>query len=295
MNSPFVHYVLRQMSVKTNFCSRQRHEHGYTLPHRTVTDYNLIYVTRGRVVWVIDGKSWPMQVGGLVIVPPNIEHHAFCQTQRITLDSVHVEVSLPGGQDVLGLLNPPHFQKVPKGSRLDLYLRGIDGEFDRDSESETRLMLPGWAELIVRELIRHDAETGLLQPRMADPLVATILNELDKRMTQPVTLSELAVFSGFSAQHLNRVFRHALGVTPLQYLARTRMERAAALLRKGRLTVHGVAKEVGIEDAYYFSRQFRAHHGQSPSRYRDAAGSDSPSQDSIRPFTPGASRVNVRS
>ena len=52
---PLVNYVLAHMSVKTNVCTFQKHECGYKLPSRTVTDYNLIFVTRGRVAWVVAG------------------------------------------------------------------------------------------------------------------------------------------------------------------------------------------------------------------------------------------------
>jgi AraC-like DNA-binding protein len=83
-----------------------------------------------------------------------------------------------------------------------------------------------------------------------------------------VTLSELAKRAGFSAQHLNRVFREILGVTPLQYLARTRMERAATLLRNDDLTVGAVGKRVGFDDPYYFSRVFSQHFKKSPAQYR---------------------------
>lgn len=284
MNDPLLQYVLRHMTVRTNLCTRQKHENGYELAPRTVPDYNFIYILRGRAVWVVEGTHWDMNVGDLVIVPPAVGHCAFSKTKRITLQSVHVEVYLPGGQDVFALLNPPRFQHVPHRSRLDSYFRGIAGEFDRATQEGTVMMLPGWTHLIVRELIRHDAKSNLLKPRVANPLVAKLLEELDRRICDSVTLSELAQRSGYSPQHLNRIFRQALGMTPLQYLLRMRMARAATLLREGRLAVHAVARQVGFDDAYYFSRLFKQHYGQSPTDYRDAMNSDSPSPRSAAPF-----------
>src|SRR5689334_323046 len=101
--SPLVKYVLTHMSVKTNVCTFQKPAVGYTPPSRTVPDYNLIFVTRGHVVWVIAGVEYPLQPGGLVIVPPAVEHSAYSRTRRITLISTHVEATLPGGQDVFEL------------------------------------------------------------------------------------------------------------------------------------------------------------------------------------------------
>jgi transcriptional regulator GlxA family with amidase domain len=142
------------------------------------------------------------------------------------------------------------------------------------SPSEVKLFQPGWAHLITRELFRSNAESGMLRFRTSDPLISAMLDDLDKRLREPVALSELARKSGFSAQHLNRIFRKTLGVTPLQYLSRVRMEQAAALLRDGRLTVRAVAREVGFDDAYYFSRIFKSYHGRSPSEYRHAVSAE---------------------
>ena len=260
------------MIVKTNVCSFQKHEHGYTLPQRTVPDYNFIFVTRGKVVWVIDNEECPLAPGSLVIVPPATTHHAYCQTQRVTLISTHVECSLPGGQDVFELLAPPRLQAVPRGCPLDRYMREAAKEYERAAPLAGQI-LPLWSPLICQELFRHNAAAGLLRCRDADPLIAAMLEDIDRRLTEPVTLRELSRRSGFSAQHLNRVFQKTLGVTPLQYLARTRMERAAELLRERRLNVAAVPAAVGYSDAYNFSRMFSQHHGQNPSQYRQSAGS----------------------
>src|SRR5262249_52391538 len=184
-----VTYVLRHMTVKTNLCSFQKHEHGYTLPSRTVPDYNFIFVTRGRLVWVVDGVDCPLGPGDLVIVPPDVEHHAYCRTRRITLISTHVLATLPGGQDVFELLAPPRLKAVPAGCPLDLYMREAALEYQR-AESETRAMLPLWSPLICHELFRHDAKLGLLKSRSADPLIAGMLEDLDRRIAAPVTLED---------------------------------------------------------------------------------------------------------
>jgi two-component system response regulator YesN len=111
-----------------------------------------------------------------------------------------------------------------------------------------------------------------------------MLETLPRHIGRSTSLNELAKESGYTAQHLNRLFCRALGVTPLQYLGRLRMERAASLLSDGRWTVAGVARQVGFEDPYYFSRMFKRHFGRGPLSYREAAGSNSPSRDSSAPF-----------
>jgi len=59
-----------------------------------------------------------------------------------------------------------------------------------------------------------------------------------------------------------------VAVTPLQYLARMRMERAGQLLRESHRTVAAVGRAVGFDDPFYFSRAFGKHFGHSPSEHR---------------------------
>lgn len=275
--SSLVAFVLEHARLITGLCTRQKWETGYALQPRTVADYNFIYVTRGRVVWEIAGQPHELRPGGLALVPPGVSHRGWSETRRVTFVSVHVEVALPGGQDAFRLLVPPQFVQVPAGSRLDAYLRGALAEFDRADEREVRLMLPGWARLITLEFIRLGAQRGLLTPRALDPVVAGLLDELPRRLMEPVSLNELADRAGYSPQHLNRIFRRELGVTPLKHLMRLRLERAAALLAEGRLTVAAVARSLGFADAAYFARAFKARYGLSSRRYQATAGSESPS------------------
>lgn len=272
----FLNFVLSRARVTTQVCSRQKFETGYTLLPRTIPDYNFIFVRRGRVVWVVEGVEWLLLPGDLIVVPPNVMHSGHSLSQRMTLGSIHVNVTLPGGQDVFEMLVPPRHRAVKKGCRLDQYLAMATAEWDRSDSSATILTMPAWGRLVSLELLRHDAAAGLLKQRAVDPLVAELLDELTKRVSRPTSLDELAEWAGFTPQHLNRTFRRELGVTPLQHLTRLRMEQSAAQLAEGKLTVKAIAAAAGFDDPYYFSRLFRQHFGRSPAQYRDAAGSNSP-------------------
>ncbi|HYF48201.1 MAG TPA: AraC family transcriptional regulator [Planctomycetota bacterium] len=285
-------YVFRHMTVTFSHGSRQQFETGYTLERRTLTTCNFIYITRGRVIWVVDGKDNVLTPGSLIVVPPGHPHSGYSTTKRMTLASFHFHATLPGGVDVFELLRPPLLRQVKLGGNLDRLLRAGNDEYLR-SPDENRITLPHYGTLIVQELIWHDARAGLLDCRVRPVgvkggddagLVLGILKELDERLDRPISLDELAKRAGFSAQHLNRVFRRTLGVTPLQYLQQARMEHAAKLLAGGDLTIKAIAAQSGFDDPYYFSRVFHEHFGVSPTEYRNTAGSDSPSPGSAAPF-----------
>ena len=97
-----------------------------------------------------------------------------------------------------------------------------------------------------------------------------VLRLIDERPDEPVDLASLASAAGLSKHHFLRVFRRFVGMTPHQYVLRTRMTRAAWRLRTSKDSVLAVALDSGFGDLSTFNACFRATFGTTPSRYRAA-------------------------
>src|SRR5512138_653358 len=72
-----------------------------------------------------------------------------------------------------------------------------------------------------------------------------VRDRIDREYAQPLDVEALARDVNMSAGHLSRQFRAAYGESPYAYLMTRRIERAAALLRRGNLSVTEVCFEVG--------------------------------------------------
>jgi AraC-like DNA-binding protein len=97
---------------------------------------------------------------------------------------------------------------------------------------------------------------------------------IDERAAEPLELEDVARAAGLSAFHFLRTFANVLGVTPHQYLVRSRLRRAARLLADEDRSVTDVAYDVGFGDLSNFIRTFRRAAGVSPSGFRKAAHGD---------------------
>jgi len=82
-----------------------------------------------------------------------------------------------------------------------------------------------------------------------------------------LSLETVAKEACLSRYHLHRSFTQVFRQTPHAYLTTIRMGRAQALLRQGR-SVTETALDVGFESIPSFSRLYRAHFGQAPSKVR---------------------------
>lgn len=94
---------------------------------------------------------------------------------------------------------------------------------------------------------------------------------IEAHSSEPVDLDAAARGAGLSAFHFLRMFSRALGVTPHQYLVRSRLRRAATLLCEKNVPVTDVALEAGFSDLSNFVRTFRRAAGVSPREFRRAA------------------------
>ena len=97
---------------------------------------------------------------------------------------------------------------------------------------------------------------------------------LDAHAQEQVDLEATAKEAGLSAFHFLRVFNQVLGVTPHQYLIRSRLRRAAQLLVADTRPITDIAFDVGFADLSNFVRTFHRAAGMAPREFRQTARGD---------------------
>lgn len=118
-------------------------------------------------------------------------------------------------------------------------------------------------ELIATLLAKHAGEERGRSSRRLAALLAYIREHYAEELSLPL----LARRVGYSPSHLRELFREELGLSPVRYVNRLRIERASALLHE-EIPIWRVAELVGFSNANYFSRIFRSETGMTPIEYR---------------------------
>ena len=124
---------------------------------------------------------------------------------------------------------------------------------------------------------------GVASGTAAKPVHATLRDRrravdaahwIEANAGEAVSLEDAAATAGLSAFHFLRLFAKVLGLTPHQYLIRTRLKRAAAMLAEAGRPVTEIALDAGFNDLSNFVRSFGLAAGVSPSRFRGLAKGD---------------------
>ena len=178
----------------------------------------------------------------------------------------------------------PLISSLPRRMHFSGIAGGWLSEFPAQVVKESRsgrvgsdTMLTRMAELMFVEAVRRYVEELPLQHTgwlagLRDDVVGPALSALHGRPAHPWTLAELARTIATSRTVLAERFSELVGVPPMLYLARWRLQLAAEQLSRGSAKVAAIGAQVGYESEAAFSRAFKRETGISPAAWRRERG-----------------------
>ena len=145
---------------------------------------------------------------------------------------------------------------------------------DRRAGSES--VLTKLSELMFIDVVRRYIETLPRQDTgwlagLRDPTVGKALALIHARPSFIWTIEGLARQSGASRTVLAERFMQFVGIPPMHYHAKWRMQVASEMLNRGSSTIATIAGEIGYESEAAFSRAFKKMMGVPPSAWRRAS------------------------
>lgn len=231
--------------------------------------YSLSYVRKGSFGCRSRGRSFDLVAGSILIGYPGDEyicsHDHAVGDECLSFQLAPALVEALGGADGAwrGVALPPLPALMVWG---ELAQGAASGESDIGlDEAGIALALRFVALSASRE--RRAAAPGARDRRRAVEAALWI----DAHAAEPLDLARGAAEAGLSPFHFLRLFHAVIGITPHQYLVRSRLRRAARLLVARERSITDVAFEVGFGDLSNFVRSFHRASGLSPRRFRQAS------------------------
>ena len=248
-------------------CSAGPKDRPFTEAH---TSYSISYVRRGSFGYRTRGRAYELVAGSFLVGRPG--HEFVCTHEHHAAGdeclSFHFDAHL---LDALGLPSEPWLSgALPVLPQLALLgeraQAAAAGRSDRGLDEAGTLL----AAALLQSLTRGDLAPLKVTARDRRRAVRVAL-WLEAHSSEPLQLEQVARESGVSAYHFLRLFARVTGVTPHQYLVRSRLRLAARLLGQGSQAIGEIAYEVGFGDLSNFIRTFRRAAGVSPRAFRQAS------------------------
>ena len=105
------------------------------------------------------------------------------------------------------------------------------------------------------------------------PPLERVLQHMRLYYHKPLRVAELAGMAGMSPSHFNRVYRMALGASPIDWLRHYRISQAKRRLLESTDPIKDVARQVGYADQFYFSKDFKKFTALTPTAFRETESS----------------------
>jgi AraC-like DNA-binding protein len=155
-----------------------------------------------------------------------------------------------------------------------------DGEGRRDRRSSSLFTLApppqvALMRLYICQLLLETARQAMTgPPKKADDFVAAAIAYMEENYRDSIGIDEVAGHLGLSRSYLHTVFRQGTGQTPNDYLQRTRIKAAEAMLCESQSNVTEIASHLGFSSSQYFSKVFHKYTRQTPQEYRRSKAED---------------------
>ncbi len=138
----------------------------------------------------------------------------------------------------------------------------------------------GWRQsrLALEQMLTLVWEWWLMPPPLpGDTAIQEVIRQVERRPGQIWEVGEMARRAHLSRAQFTRRFRALTGLAPMAFVIRARLDLARQLMLESTMSLTAIAAELGYEDLYFFSRQFKQRYGQPPSVLRATRTGRSPS------------------
>lgn len=221
----------------------------------------------------------PPQRKELFVFPPEMETQSIWCTMTESLvpgelrkKLLEATETIPISQTLRGLielgLNLPSSHM--KTSRLDHLERGAPQKLIKNLSGHSDLdQLTLQLGLCVLQCFVADRADELGRKNIAGPLpLEKARQHIHEHFAESLDLAALARRASVTPNHLIKLFREHIGITPVEYLWQVRLDQSVTLLRETGLSVSEIAYQTGFKNPFHFTRRFRTRFGVSPRSFR---------------------------
>ena len=258
---------------------------NHTVPPHTHEFAEIIYITSGECVQTINGISYLAKRGDMLFINRG-STHTFSPVNSFTYYNICFSpetvvkrvIDRENAFDLLSLsaLEEIQSESMPIGrfsfdgdERLwiEHLLRDMHSEYVSD-KSERNAILESYMTIIVAKILRKAHISSSIDREEFSGVWRALSEFIDDNLNQKLTLEDLAQKCFYNPSYFSRTFKQKFGMSPIEYITKERITRAAKLLADPSLSMEDIAEQCGFGDKSSLYRAFEKYFGCSPSEYR---------------------------
>lgn len=247
--------------------------------------YEMVYIKKGNAVFQIAGQPAVIGPNDIVIIKPKQPHKFIVKSESgcefivlhfeftNQLNKEFSEVSLGDFLNFVSSKESGAFitLKVSQKNEIITLLNRILKEkesTDIGSEFLNYLMVLELFVLISRAL-KMEWENSIKDksPKLKEVIHISV-KYINNNFERDISLGDIAKFVFLSPSYFTRAFKEEMGISPINYLLKTRIERSKELLADTSLKISDIALSVGFSNQQRFNEIFKKYSKFTPLQYR---------------------------
>lgn len=252
----------------------------------------IYYITDGYGIIHHHGRKYELLPGQIYLIPCYTTVDMFCP-KHFTHYYVHFTSRLQTGLDILSIFEcdyqtagthfpislslfnrllvlNPNKELIEYDANKPIYKQVLDRAvlLDQDKSPSNFFETNAIIRLLLSVFFRNFSHPQVISTLQGLKRFETVLEYIQDYLDTPMTIPQLAKIANLNPTYFSNLFSKLIGVSPLQYINKRRIERAQEILLGTNETLYEISQQIGFNDEYYFSRLFKKHVGISPDYYR---------------------------
>lgn len=275
-----LHYQDRRFPLRIKDEGENKDEAVY-IPHWH-DDIELVYMANGKQEFKINDEPVYLDKGDFLFINSKVMHYhrVLSKTGTRTFFIIFQPTILSGNTyinesfiDPLSSENPFDFlflsHKTDEAKEIGKWMKYIVDVYHA-SPDQYQLKALGALHMIMDVLYQHFSTMNpvIKQTSTISEMEKKMISFIYQHYNEPITLKDIANSAHVSPRTCSNIFQHYLSISPINYLIRFRLEIACILLVTTKDPIDTISRNCGFDSSAYFTKQFKAHYGITPTKYR---------------------------
>ncbi len=232
-----------------------------------VPSYNkFYYILKGEGELTVAGQVYHPTAGQLFLMPAGLQ-----QSYRTTDGPPYYKYwchfhAKVGSRNLFDLIQTPLCVTISDPAPLVGLFQSLIEAMSHETYT-SRLHARSVATEILATYLDAAAAVTCPNDDVAEKLSA-VVEYVNMHLSEEITLETLASLVHFHPNYFIRFFKQNLGVSPMQYVSKARIDHAKVLLKTTDEKIADIASLTGFHDLFYFSQRFKEQTGFSPTDFR---------------------------
>jgi AraC family transcriptional regulator of arabinose operon len=263
LTSYLAHLKVELLMADYNQCTTQWKDLDYT------PDYSKFYYICGGEGWLkIGDKEYYPEPGELILMPEGVKQSYSCISERPFLKYwCHFSAKV-GEINLFRILELSHVCIPENPAAVEAVFQEIAGSAKPDAVYAPLLAKGKLLELFSHYIMNLKLDEISYKNLGSARKLTAILEYMAANIEHNITIHDLAEIAHMHPNYFIRLFKQQIGVPPIQYITRLKIDRAKVLLAATSGSVSEIADQLGFGDLFYFSKQFKKHTGLTPTEFR---------------------------